>query len=232
VAADQELVAAVRDGLAALADPQKAAAMQAYMKSAMPFRGVQAPAARRVFRAAIEAHSLPDAGAWQDTVTELYDRAGYREERYGALAVAGHRHYRQHLTPDRLPFLAHLVRTGAWWDLVDDIASHLVGPLLLHHHRAAAPTIRRWARDEDRWLRRTAVTCQLGARDRTDVALLAEAVEANLGDPDFFLRKGIGWALRQYARRAPAWVRAFVDAHAERISPLSRREALKHLGAA
>lgn len=232
MAADQELVAAVRDGLAALADPQKATAMQAYMKSAMPFRGVQAPAARRVFGPAIAAHPLPDGPAWQDTVAELYDHAGFREERYGALAVACHRRYREHLTPDRLPFLGHLVRTGGWWDLVDDIAAHLVGPLLLHHHRAAAPTIRRWARDEDRWLRRTAVICQLGAKDRTDVALLAEAVEANLDDPDFFLRKGVGWALRQYARTDPSWVRAFVDAHADRISPLSRREALKHLGAA
>jgi 3-methyladenine DNA glycosylase AlkD len=71
------------------------------------------------------------------------------------------------------------------------------------------------------------VICQIGAKDRADTALLAEAIEANLADPDFFLRKGIGWALRQHARVDPDWVRAFAATHD--LSPLSRREALKHL---
>jgi 3-methyladenine DNA glycosylase AlkD len=72
------------------------------------------------------------------------------------------------------------------------------------------------------------VICQLGSRERTDLTLLTEAIEANLDDGDFFLRKGIGWALRQYARTDPGWVRAFVSAHPA-LSPLSRKEALKHL---
>jgi 3-methyladenine DNA glycosylase AlkD len=71
----------------------------------------------------------------------------------------------------------------------------------------------------------------VGAKDRTDLPLLATAVEANLDDRDFFLRKAIGWALRQYARTDPDWVRAFVAAHDDRISRLSSREALKHLQA-
>ena len=74
--------------------------------------------------------------------------------------------------------------------------------------------------------------CQVGAKDRTDVALLTTAVEANLDDWDFFLRKAIGWALRQFARTDPDWVRDFVAAHDERLSHLSRREALKHLSVA
>ena len=86
--------------------------------------------------------------------------------------------------------------------------------------------------DEDRWLRRTSVICQVAAKDSTDVALLELACEVNLDDGDFFLRKAIGWALRQHARTDPDWVRAFVAAHGDRISGLSRREALKHLGAA
>lgn len=88
--------------------------------------------------------------------------------------------------------------------------------------------LRTWARAPDRWLRRTAVICQLGAKDGTDLELLTEAIEANLDDGDFFLRKGIGWALRQYARTDPDWVRSFVAAHPA-LSPLSRKEALKHL---
>ena len=90
--------------------------------------------------------------------------------------------------------------------------------------------MRGWAIDDDRWLRRVAVICQLGAKDRTDRALLTDAVLANAADRDFFLRKAIGWALRDYARTDPAWVRRFVTAHEDELSPLSKREALKHLG--
>ena len=93
------------------------------------------------------------------------------------------------------------------------------------------PTVRAWATDDDRWLRRTAVIAQVGARERTDLDLLSHAIESNFDDRDFFLRKAIGWALRQYARTDPDWVRAFVAAHDDRISGLSRREALKHLEA-
>lgn len=231
VSAERALVEEIRAGLAAAADPERAPRMQAYMKSAMAFHGVGAPVARAVFRAAIDAHPLPDARTWQDTVAALWEEAMHREERYGALAVARHRRYRGYLQPGILPLLARLVRTGAWWDLVDDIASHLVGPVLLAHPSATAPVVRAWAVDEDRWLRRTAVICQLGAKERTDLTLLADVVDANAADPDFFLRKGIGWALRQYAWVDPDWVRAFVAARADRLSPLSRREALKNVTA-
>jgi 3-methyladenine DNA glycosylase AlkD len=220
----------VRKGLAAVADPERAPAMQAYMKSEMPFYGVPAPVARKVFRSAIDEHPLPDRTTWQDTVAALWSEATHREERYAALALAGHRRYRSHQDADLLGFYAELVRTGAWWDLVDDIASHLVGPILLSHHAAAAPVVRAWAVAEDMWLRRTAVICQLGAKDRTDVDLLTVGIDANIDDREFFLRKAIGWALREYARTDADWVRAFVAAREGRLSTLSRREALKHLG--
>jgi len=230
VAVDQALVAQIRKGLADVADPQRAPAMQAYMKSELPFFGVPAPAARRVFRAAIDAHPPPDRESWLDSVAALWDEAEHREERYGALALARHRRYRPLQDADLLPFYAQLVRSGAWWDLVDDIASHLVGPILLSHRETAAPVVRGWSTDDDRWLRRTSVICQLGAKDRTDVDLLTAAIDANVDDRDFFLRKAIGWALREHARTDPDWVRAFVAARSDRLSGLSRREALKHLG--
>ena len=119
--------------------------------------------------------------------------------------------------------------TGAWWDVVDDVATHLVGDVLSHHRPAATPVIRAWATGEDLWLRRTAVICQVGHKADTDVELLRLAIEANVDDPSFWLRKAIGWALRQHARTDPDWVRAEVDRLGDRLSGLSRREALKHL---
>jgi len=91
------------------------------------------------------------------------------------------------------------------------------------------PLIRGWSKDPDRWLRRSSIICQLRFKERTDVELLTEVIDANLADREFFVRKAIGWALRQYARTDPDWVRAFVLARDGSLSPLSRREAMKHL---
>jgi len=225
------LVAALREGLAALGDAEKAPQMQAYMKSAMPFRGVQTPRRRRLVRDVLATHGAPATrDAWIATVRELWDDAAYREERYVALDLCAHRSARAWQDPDALPLYDHLVVTGAWWDLVDPVATHLVGPILRAAPDEVAPVVRGWSRDPDRWRRRAAVIVQIGAKAATGTALLADAVTANLADPDFFLRKGIGWALREYAKTDPGWVRAFVDAHRHELSPLSLREATKHLG--
>jgi 3-methyladenine DNA glycosylase AlkD len=121
-----------------------------------------------------------------------------------------------------------MIVTGAWWDHVDAVA-HRIGALLLAHRDHMTPLIRDWARDPDRWLRRSSIICQLSLKSRTDVALLQEVITVNAADPEFFVRKAIGWALRDYARTDPDWVRALVADQIAVLSPLSRREALKHL---
>jgi 3-methyladenine DNA glycosylase AlkD len=220
-----EFAAAARAALAAHADPAAAVAMQAYMKSVMPFRGVAKPARQRLLRALVADQPVPDAPALLAEVRDLWDGAGYREERYLALAlVERHRGWAEASWVTEL-FQGWIVE-GGWWDFTDEIAARHVGPLVRAHRMQ--PLMRAWSVHPDRWLRRTSVICQLGAKADTDLALLTDAIEANLGDPDFFLRKGIGWALRQHARIDPAWVLRFVDAHPG-LSPLSRREALKHL---
>jgi 3-methyladenine DNA glycosylase AlkD len=129
---------------------------------------------------------------------------------------------------DMLDVHEEMVRTGAWWDHVDEVA-HRLADLLDAHPAELAVELRVWADDEDFWIRRVAIIAQLQRKDATDRALLADAIEPNIADPEFFIRKAIGWALRDFARTDPEWVRAFVDAHPA-LSPLSRREALKHLG--
>ncbi len=121
-----------------------------------------------------------------------------------------------------------MIRSGAWWDLVDGVSHRLCG-LLLAHRDDIAPVLRTWSRDSDRWIRRASITSQLGAKSATDPALLAAVIEPNLADPDFFIRKAIGWALRDFAATDPDWVRQFVERHTLEISALSRREALRKL---
>jgi 3-methyladenine DNA glycosylase AlkD len=228
------LVDEVRRRLAEAGDPAKAVPMQRYMKSAMPFHGVNAPDVRRICREAVAAHPLPDAPSWRAAVLALYDDARFREERYAAIQLCGHRRYVAYRTPALLDLYRHLVVTGAWWDLVDAVAGPLVGELLRAHHDEVARVLEQWAEDENLWVRRTAVLSQLGSQAATDVDLLRLVLERNLEDSlhgrEFFVRKAVGWALRQHARVDPDWVRAFVDEHADRLSGLSRREALKHVG--
>jgi 3-methyladenine DNA glycosylase AlkD len=221
---------ALRDGLAELADPVAAPTMQAYMKSAMPFRGVPKPIRARVLRAALAAHPVQDGEALVTIVDDLWDAAAYREERYLALDLTGHRTHLPWVGPDWLPRLRAWIVDAGWWDVTDELANRHVGRLLRAHPDEVTPVVRGWATDPDRWLRRTSVICQLSSRAATDLDLLTTAIEANVADPDFFLRKGIGWALRQHARTDPDWVRAFVAAHPG-LSPLSKREALRVIGA-
>jgi 3-methyladenine DNA glycosylase AlkD len=225
------VVAAIRTALAAVGDPERAAAQQAYMKSQMPYRGITSPELKALLRPILAdpAYRIAERGEWERAVRDLWDGATHREERYAATALTGHRTYRAWQDPDTIPLYRHQVVTGAWWDLVDEVASNRIGPILLAHKPEVTPVVEQWIEDEDLWLRRTAIICQLTFKERTDLGLLRAAIEPNLEDPSFWIRKAIGWALRQYARTDPDWVRATVDEYDGRLSGLSRREALKHL---
>ena len=132
-----------------------------------------------------------------------------------------------------LELYRELIITGAWWDLVDEVAMHRVPPLLEAHRAWMDPTLRSWAHDDDLWIRRSAIIAQTSMKARTDHDLLRACIAPSLGDhalaKTFWLRKAIGWALREDAKTHPDWVRAYAEALGPRLSPLSRREALKHL---
>jgi 3-methyladenine DNA glycosylase AlkD len=223
------LLEEVRAVLAAAGDPERAAGQQRYMKSAMPYHGVTMPELRRVLRPFLAVYEPTDRAAHEATVLALWEGAEFREERYAALAFARHRRARGWLDPAALDLHRHLVVTGAWWDHVDVIAAHLVGGVLRGHRVETTPVMRAWARDADVWVRRSAVLSQLAHRQDTDTDLLHDVVDVNGDDPSFWLRKAIGWALREYARTDPDWVRAQLAGFGDRLSPLSRREAAKHL---
>jgi 3-methyladenine DNA glycosylase AlkD len=231
----------VRRGVAGLGDPERAPGMQAYMKSRMPYRGVTSVPLSRFCRDTFDRLRLADEEQWRRAVLLLWDDAEFREERYAATSLVEHRAYREHLLqPHSLDLLRHLVVTGAWWDHVDRV-SHLVGRILLAHRATVTPRLQAWAVDDDLWVRRTAIICQVGLKADVDQDLLRFAITANLDGStrstpagstygrEFFVRKAIGWALRDHARVDPGWVGALVEELGPRLSGLSRREALKHL---
>ena len=194
------------------------------MKSSMPFLGVRLPEVRRLTKTAARASPPADIHDLERSTRRLWDEATHREERYAATALTALRLAKGRL--ELLDLYEHIAVTGAWWDHVDEVA-HRISILHDAHPRPAAQAVRRWAASSDMWLRRLAIISQLGRRDRVDRGLLADVIEPNLADPEFFIRKAIGWAVREVARVDPDWVQKFADEH--ELSALSRREALKHL---
>jgi 3-methyladenine DNA glycosylase AlkD len=222
------LVDAVRRALADNADPVRAEGARAYMKSEMPYRGVLLPVQRQLYRALFAQYPLASFEDWHATILALWDEAQYREERYAALFLAGDRRYAAFRTLQALPLFEQLIVGGAWWDLVDGLATHEIGDLLRRYPSAMRETVLAWSRGPDLWLRRTAIICQVGFKRETDQELLYTCIAPSLGERNFFVRKAIGWALREYSKTAPAAVAAYVADHEQELSPLSRREALKY----
>jgi 3-methyladenine DNA glycosylase AlkD len=203
--------------------------MQAYMKSTMPYHGVPAPITRVIFRRVFTNLDFADADSWEATVLDIWRNARFREEWYAAVALCETKKAMDFQTPRALPMYEEIIVTGAWWDIVDGVASHCIGALLRRYPKPIAKNMRSWSRSDNIWKRRTSIICQLGFKQKTDLSLLYSCIEPSLGSKEFFLRKAIGWALRQYAWTDPDEVRRYVLAHEHRLSLLSKREALKHI---
>jgi len=226
------LAARCAEELAARADATRVEPMQRYMRDQFPFLGVMAAGQREAWRAATAGlpRVLPEAVV-VDAVTDLWSRRG-REHRYLACTLAN----RHAGSPPRAPaatagFLdtvEALLTDGPWWDTVDSLSTRAVGDLV-RHHPELRPRMVAWLAGDDLWLTRSALLHMNRWRADTDVDWLFSACLARAGHPDFFIRKAIGWALREYTKVDAAAVVGFVGAHEHELSGLSRREALMWL---
>lgn len=150
---ERAVVDQIRDALAAVGDPERAAGQQRYMKSAMPYRGITSAELQKLLRPILATWMPASRAGWEASVRALWDDAAYREERYAALALVKHRTAKQWLDVEVLPLLRHLIVTGAWWDLVDDASTHPLRDALLADRERIDPVMRAWAVGEDLWLR-------------------------------------------------------------------------------
>lgn len=216
-----------QSALAASADTEKADGMQAYMKTEMPFYGVQKPHRTPILRKLVRDFVPGSRDEYEDLVLALWTLP-HREEKYLAQGVATA--HDQFIVPDSLPLYRRMIVEGAWWDLVDEVATHMIRPLVIGYPDEVWPEVDRWIDDDDMWLRRAAIICQVGAKERTDQARLFAFCESRMHEAEFFIRKAIGWALRDYARTDREAVADFVTTNRGSLSGLSFREATKHLG--
>jgi 3-methyladenine DNA glycosylase AlkD len=209
----------------AAGDPERAVAMAAYMRDLFPFLGIPAPTQKLLAREVLAGLDRPTEADLRAVTTHCWQMPE-REYQYFACGLL--RRHARILKPGFLSVARILVTTKPWWDTVDALAAHTVGPMVARHPELLA-AMDEWAVDEDMWLVRTAILHQLTYKEATDSKRLFHYCSQQAGHQDFFVRKAIGWALREYAKTNPAEVRAFVHAHSGRLSALSVREALKNL---
>ena len=200
--------------------------MARYMKTEMPFLGVKSPARKVVLRDLVARFPIADHATYLATASALW-ALPHREEKY--LAIGWARSWRAFVVPASVDLYERFVVEGAWWDFVDEVAAHLVGTVLRDHREELAPVMETWIDDPDMWKRRTAILSQLRHGADTDREVLFDFCLRRAHEQEFFIRKAIGWALRQYARTDPDAVRTFVVDHRDAWSGLTFREATKHL---
>jgi 3-methyladenine DNA glycosylase AlkD len=206
------------------ADPSRAEAMSRYMRNEFEFVGLQAPLRRKLAAPLMTALH----GRSADEVLGVADQLWALPEReYQYVATDLLRAEWRSLPPESLGRLRELVLHRSWWDTVDPL-SHVVGVLVMKNRELTAD-MEEWLADPNRWLVRVALLHQLGWKGAADPDLVFRFCLARGSDEDFFIRKAIGWALRDLARGFPERVRAFIEEHGDELSPLSVSEATKHL---
>jgi 3-methyladenine DNA glycosylase AlkD len=223
---ENELADFVQQRFAAIADPVKAVPMQAYMKTDMPFHGIQKPERIPIYRE-MKARFSPSSRAQYEKSVKALWKGRHREDKYAAIEFAKQ-------SPDfvraaSLPLYKFLVEDGAWWDLVDDIAINLVGHAYLADRDMMRDTIDEWIDDDHMWVRRTAIICHNHHRAKTDKKQLFAHCLERAHEKEFFIRKAIGWALREYSYANPEAVRDFLTKNRSKLSNLSFNEGGKRL---
>jgi len=196
--------------------------MASYMRDQFAFLGISSAPRRVAYRAALVGLARPNANELASVSRTLWEMPE-REYQYAACDLLAAN--AKSLGPEFLVVAKELVETKSWWDTVDGLAAHVVGAIVLNH-RGMELEMDLWVEDPNLWVRRTAILHQLTYKSRTDTERLFGYCLARAGEPNFFIRKAIGWALREYSKTDEVAVRSFVEANAGVLSPLSQREAL------
>ncbi len=204
-------------------DLTKAPQMQAYMKTTQPFYGVQSKLRKQIFREAIKKYPITSREEWEKVILELWNGT-HREEMYQALEVA-ERHKKYHDETAWFLF-EELLRSATNWDTVDWLSSNLIGMLVLKY-RHFEKEVWDWSDDENFWVRRASLLVHLKHKEKTNIKLLSQTILKLAHEREFFIRKAIGWVLRQYSYTDPDWIIQFVNKYEDKLSGLSKREALK-----
>jgi 3-methyladenine DNA glycosylase AlkD len=226
-AALESLGLEIEAGLRAAGDPARAAQSKAYLKSDLVHLGVSVPEMRRVTLSFLRAHEALEHEDLMELALELWSSPLFDPRRVG-LELLVQRSDEGRVVD--LPSLEGMLRTAETWALVDEMAIQVVGSIV-ERDASSLPTLDRWSVDDDFWIRRSAMLALLepiraGAGDFERFGLYADQM---LDEKEFFIRKAIGWVLREAAKKRPSLVYDWLAPRAARASGVTLREAVKHL---
>jgi 3-methyladenine DNA glycosylase AlkD len=207
------------------ANVQKAEKMAAYMKNNFPFLGIMKTDRAALTKEMLKVCRTASSEITQAGITILWQKP---EREYHYFAMEWARSAKAHKWNNAYDLIVLLTEQNQWWDSVDTVAAHLTGPWAKLYPEKALIEREKWLTSPNMWWRRTAIIHQLNHKKETDTLFLEKAIEQLHHEKEFFIRKAIGWALRQYARTDADWVMEICNKYP--LSGLSRREALKHLG--
>ena len=205
------------------AKPENQPAMTTYMKNQYPFLGIKTPERRQLSKNKLKELKQQPKTDWQ-FIKKCWK---LKEREYQYIATDYLNLIKEKLKPEDIEKIKELITEKSWWDTVDALSGTI--NQLTTTYPELNPTIIKWSLEENIWLRRTAIIHQLLRKEKTNTSLLAEIIENNIGTKEFFINKAIGWALRDYSKTNPEWVRNYIQKHQKQLSPLSIKEGSKHL---
>ena len=202
---------------------EQAQKMSKYMLNKFEYIGIKTPERRKIFKNFFKEYKNEEKIDWE-FVNKCWENK-YREFQYVAADYL--KNMKDKLTIDDIPKFKQLILKKSWWDTIDNL-DMTIGALALKDSNVNKILLE-WSLDENIWLRRIAIDHQLLRKEKTDTELLEKILKNNLGQAEFFINKAIGWALRDYSKTNPEWVKNFIEKNKEKMAKLSIREASKYL---
>lgn len=206
-------------------DRDRAIGQQKYMKSKLPFWGIQMPQVRKLTNACLKEFPLQNNIQYRESIRFFFNNAKKREEWYAAAHLA--QKQKIYISESNLDIYLEMILIAQWWDIVDSTATLLVGPAIKESDQFRY-YLKSWVNHDNFWIRRTAILAQLKYKEDTNEKFLYSIILKCADENEFFIRKAIGWALREYAKTNPKSVKKIVESNENDLSSLSKREALKH----
>lgn len=202
---------------------EQAQKMSKYMLNKFEYIGIKTPERRKIFKNFFKEYKNEEKIDWE-FVNKCWENK-YREFQYVAADYL--KNMKDKLTIDDIPKFKQLILKKSWWDTIDNL-DMTIGALALKDSNVNKILLE-WSLDENIWLRRIAIDHQLLRKEKTDTELLEKILKNNLGQAEFFINKAIGWALRDYSKTNPEWVKNFIEKNKENMAKLSIKEASKYL---
>jgi len=210
---------------AARSNAENALAMAKYMKDLFPFYGIKTDERRAILKSVCKKHQAEIDSNARTIAWELFLKKE-RELQYCGIEIIIKSLKNNYIIED-IVWIEKLLITNSWWDTVDTISKYILGSYLKQFPTEIATVVQRFSNAENMWLNRSVILFQLGYKSTTDFDLLQSLCSQHSHSNEFFIRKAIGWALREYAKTDPDAVRKFVLQ--SNLKPLSKKEALKNI---